>query len=62
MLDGGEAFDLFPKAGRGFTGHPALALHRDDGGFITQLAFVEARADGDGQTSIVLADPGPALR
>ena len=24
MLDGGEAFDLFPEAARGFSGHPAL--------------------------------------
>jgi alpha-galactosidase len=55
-LDGGEAFDLFPEAGRGFTGHPALALHRDDGSFVTQLAFVEARAEGDAQV-ISLADP-----
>jgi alpha-galactosidase len=42
-LDGGEAFDLFPEAGRGFTGHPALEVHRPGGGFVSQLAFVEAR-------------------
>jgi alpha-galactosidase len=55
-LDGGEAFDLFPEAGRGFTGHPSLALHRDDGGFVTQLAFVGAHAEGHAQL-IALADP-----
>lgn len=40
MLDGGEVFDLVPEAGRGFTGHPALQVHRPSGGFVTQLAFV----------------------
>jgi alpha-galactosidase len=55
-LDGGEVFDLFPEAGRGFTGHPALELHRADGGFVTQLAFVKARAVPNGH-EIALADP-----
>jgi alpha-galactosidase len=55
VLDGGEAFDLFPEAGRGFTGHPALALARADAAFVTQLAFVEARAEGADQV-IALAD------
>ena len=54
-LDGGEAFDLFPEAGRGFTGHPALELHRADGGFITQLRFVAARGMNGGH-EISLAD------
>jgi len=49
-LDGGEAFDLFPEAARGFTGHPALQLHRPDGGFLTQLAYVEARPIDAGHT------------
>ena len=43
MLDGGEVFDLFPEAGRGFTGHPALEVHRDEGDFVTQLAIVGGR-------------------
>lgn len=30
-IDGGEVFDLFPEAGRGFTGQPALECHRDNG-------------------------------
>jgi alpha-galactosidase len=56
MLDGGEVFDLFPEAGRGFTGHPALQVHRAGGGFVTQLGFVEARAIPGGH-EIVLRDP-----
>lgn len=55
MLDGGEALDLFPEAGRGFTGHPALECHRDDGSFITQLAFVGAAEIAEG-VEISLAD------
>ena len=39
-LDGGEPFNLVPEAGRGFSGHPALELHRADGGFVTQLRQV----------------------
>ena len=38
MLDRGEVFDLFPEAGRGFTGRPALECRRADGAFVTQLA------------------------
>ena len=60
VLDGGEAFDLFPEAGRGFTGHPALTLAREDGAFVTQLAFVAARAEGDDQL-ILLADPAAGI-
>ena len=44
MLDDGEQFDVFPEAARGFSGHPALEVHRPSGGFLTQLQFVEARA------------------
>ncbi|HEY1752691.1 MAG TPA: alpha-galactosidase [Caulobacteraceae bacterium] len=55
MLDGGEAFDLFPEAGRGFTGHPALELCRASGDFVTQLGFREARPIDDGW-AILLAD------
>ena len=60
VLDGGEAFDLFPEAGRGFTGHPALALARQDGAFVTQLAFVAARTEGEAQV-IELADPAAGI-
>ena len=42
MLDTGEVFDLYPEAGRGFTGHPALECRRSDGGFVTQLAMAAA--------------------
>ena len=59
-LDGGETFDLMPEAGRGFTGHPALEVHRAGGGFITQLGFVETSAF-DGGHEIRLADPGASV-
>ncbi|HZC17051.1 MAG TPA: alpha-galactosidase [Caulobacteraceae bacterium] len=55
MLDGGETLDLFPEAGRGFTGHPALECHRDDGAFVTQLALVDVAEIADG-VEIRLAD------
>jgi alpha-galactosidase len=55
MLDGGEVFDLTPEAGRGFTGHPALQVHRPAGGFVTQLAFAAATAV-EGGHQIVLRD------
>jgi alpha-galactosidase len=55
MLDGGEALDLYPEAGRGFTGHPAFECHRDAGGFVTQLAFVEA-IQGPDRIAVRLAD------
>lgn len=55
MLDGGEALDLFPEAGRGFTGHPALECHRDDGGFVTQLVPVDVKQD-DRRIALRLAD------
>lgn len=42
MLDAGETFDLLPEAGRGFSGRPALALHRADGTSITQCALTGA--------------------
>jgi alpha-galactosidase len=55
MLDGGEVFDLIPEAGRGFTGHPALQVHRLSGGFVTQLAFVLAKVI-EGGHEILLRD------
>jgi len=48
MLDGGEVFDLFPEAARGFSGHPAIAAHRPGGDFLTQLAFIDSREVPDG--------------
>ncbi|MFI4936240.1 MAG: alpha-galactosidase [Caulobacterales bacterium] len=48
MLDAGEAFDLFPQAGRGFTGHPALEIHRQSGGFLTQLEWIGSREIAEG--------------
>ncbi len=55
MLDGGEVLDLFPEAARGFTGHPALQIHREEGGFVTQLTFVTACPIAGGY-ELVLAD------
>jgi alpha-galactosidase len=60
MLDGGEVFDLFPEAGRGFSGHPALECHRNDGSFITQLALVEA-VGGGGRAAFRLADAAAGI-
>ncbi len=60
MLDGGEGLDLFPEAGRGFTGHPALECHRDDGQFVTQLALIEAAPRPNG-VEIRLADAAAGL-
>lgn len=42
QLDQGEVFDCLPEAGRGFTGHPALICHRDDGRFVSQLIMTSA--------------------
>lgn len=55
MLDGGEAFDLFPENGLGFTGVAALQVSRPGGGFITQLAHRRTRTVADG-VELVLAD------
>jgi alpha-galactosidase len=60
MLDAGEAFDLFPEAGVGFTGTPALQASRPSGGFITQLSQQEARTR-DGGVDLVLADRGAGV-
>lgn len=55
MLDAGEAFDFFPESGRGFTGRPALALHRSNGDFITQCALQDVEAPAGG-LNVVLHD------
>jgi alpha-galactosidase len=60
MLDGGEVFDLVPEAGRGFTGHPALQVHRPGGDFVTQLRFASARPI-EGGNEIVLRDDLAAI-
>ena len=56
MLDAGEAFDLFPQNGHGFTGRAALEFSRAGGGFISQLTFREAAALPNGHM-LRLADP-----
>jgi alpha-galactosidase len=60
MLDAGEAFDLFPEAGLGFTGAPALQFSRPSGRFVSQLvhARTEVRANG---LDLVLEDPAAGL-
>jgi alpha-galactosidase len=60
MLDGGEALDLFPEAGRGFTGQPALEVHRVGGGFVTQLAYAGASPLDDG-VALTLVDLGAGV-
>jgi alpha-galactosidase len=59
-LDGGEVFDLFPEAGRGFTGHPALEVHRPGGGFVTQLEQVGTRPVAGGH-ELLLRDARMAI-
>jgi alpha-galactosidase len=44
MLDDGETLDLYPEAGRGFTGREALVWRRDDGAFVSQLQHQAATA------------------
>ncbi|WP_304166178.1 alpha-galactosidase [Phenylobacterium aquaticum] len=63
VLDGGEALDLFPEAGVGFTGHPALIAHRAGGGFVTQMRAAGYVAS-PGEIEIDLTDPlaGLAVR
>lgn len=60
VLDTGEALDLFPEAGNGFTGHPALIARRAGGGFVSQMRATayELTAEGLG---IDLADPAAGL-
>ena len=55
MLDEGEAFDLMPEAGVGFTGTPALQVSRSSGGFITQQIHRETRRRPHG-ADLVLTD------
>ena len=59
-LDRGEAFDLFPQSGHGFTGRPALEAARSSGGFITQLTVRDARRE-EGAIRIELADEAASL-
>lgn len=55
MLDAGEAFDLLPEAGNGFTGAPGLQVSRPSGAFITQLRHLRT-GRRDGGLDLVLAD------
>ncbi len=56
MLDAGEALDLFPQSGHGFTGQPAIEFSRPNGGFISQMAFDRSEAVADG-VRLILVDP-----
>ena len=47
-LDSGEGLDLMPEAGRGFTGHTAIEVHRPGGGFLTQLELTDTRPIAEG--------------
>lgn len=60
MLDQGEAFDLLPEAGGGFTGHPAAAFHRPDGGFISQMSAEGLERQGQA-ARVRLVDPRAGL-
>lgn len=59
-LDGGEALDLFPQNGHGFTGRAALEVSRPSGGFITQLVVVGVET-GTAALTLRLADPLAAI-
>lgn len=61
LFDHGEAFSLFPEAGQGFTGRPALEAARDDGRFLTQFRFERFEATPEALT-ISLHDPLAELR
>ena len=56
MLDGGERLDLFPEAGRGFTGQPAIEHHRAGRGGVSQLRLAEAEVAGPHAVVFHLAD------
>jgi alpha-galactosidase len=45
MLDGGETLDVFPEAGRGFNGHPAILHHRGGLGTVSQLRLTAVKVD-----------------
>ncbi|MDE2487248.1 MAG: alpha-galactosidase, partial [Alphaproteobacteria bacterium] len=60
MLDQGEAFDLLPEAGGGFTGHPAAAFHRPDGGFVSQMSAEGLERQGQA-ARVRLVDPRAGL-
>lgn len=55
MLDGGEAFDLLPEAGVGFSGSGALVFRRPGGGFISQMT-VDGLEGGGRAARLRLAD------
>jgi alpha-galactosidase len=56
MLDAGEALDLFPQAGHGFTGQPALEFAREGGGVLSQLTCASVSRT-DHSLTFHLADP-----
>lgn len=61
MLDGGEALDLFPQNGWGFTGGAAIEASRPDGRFITQMAWTETRNTLSG-FELVMADAAAEIQ
>jgi alpha-galactosidase len=56
MLDSGEALDLFPQAGHGFTGWPALDFAHEGGGVLSQMTCASVSRTDHGLT-FHLADP-----
>lgn len=61
MLDGGEALDLWPQAGHGFTGRPALEASRPSGAFISQMVVMGVTESQDG-LAVDLADVRAGLQ
>jgi alpha-galactosidase len=60
MLDHGERLDLFPEAGRGFNGHPAILHHRAGLHGVSQLELRSATVAAD-HVQFELADERAGL-
>jgi alpha-galactosidase len=60
QLDDGEAFDIFPTAGAGFAGAPAISGHCDGRPLIAQLRL-EQVTEAPGGLVFRLADPAAGL-
>jgi alpha-galactosidase len=55
MLDAGEVLSMLPEPGRGFNGHPGLAVHRGGRDFITQFVLADV-AESVSSLRFVLRD------
>ncbi len=60
MLDGGEVLSLLPEAGRGFLGHPGMAVHRRGRDFVTQFVLKSVE-EAPGQLKLSCVDDIAAI-